>query len=65
MRRLVGFVALCPACRGVKHLGRSHVEGKGEEAIAQLMAVHGWSAEQAEAYAGLVLEIWKLRNGVS
>jgi hypothetical protein len=60
----VGLVAVCPACHGVKHLGRSYVEGRGDEAIAQRMAVHGSSAERAKAYAGLVLEIWKLRNGV-
>jgi hypothetical protein len=56
------LVAVCPACRGVKHLGRSYVEGRGDEAVDQLTAVHGSSAERAKAYAGLVLEIWKLRN---
>jgi hypothetical protein len=38
------------------------VQGRGDEAIEQLMAVNGWSAEQAEAYIDLVLEIWKLRS---
>ena len=40
------------------------MEGRGDEAIAHLMAVNGWSAEQAEAYIELVLEIWRLRSRV-
>jgi hypothetical protein len=57
-----GLVALCPACHRVKHLGRSHAEGRGDGAIAQLMAVNGWSIEKTEAYIDLVLDIWKLRS---
>ena len=62
IQKLVGLVALCPACHGVKHFGRSHVVGKGDDAIDQLMSVNGWSWERAEAYIDLVLKIWRLRN---
>jgi hypothetical protein len=57
------LVALCPACHRVKHLGRSHLEGRGDEAIEKLIQVNGWSAERAEAYIDLVLDIWTLRSG--
>lgn len=64
VQRLVGLIALCPACHGVKHLGRSHVKGRGDEAIDQLMKINQWSATQADAYIELVLDIWKLRSRV-
>ena len=64
VQQLVGLVALCPACHRVKHFGRSHVEGRGDEAIEKLIQVNGWSAERAEAYIELVLEIWRLRSRV-
>ena len=62
IQRLVDLIALCPSCHGVKHLGRSHVKGGGDEAIEQLMRVNGWTGARAEAYVDLVLDIWKLRS---
>lgn len=64
VQRLIGLIALCPACHSVKHLGRSHVKGRGDEAIDQLMKVNRWSAAQADAYIELVLDVWKLRSRV-
>lgn len=64
IQRLVDLIALCPPCHGVKHLGRSHLKGKGDDAIEQLMRVNGWTAERAEGYVDLVLDIWKLRSVV-
>ena len=62
IQRLTGLIALCPSCHGVKHLGRSHLKGRGDDAIEQLMRVNGWSAAHADAYVDLVLDIWKLRS---
>ena len=62
IQRLVDLIALCPSCHGVKHLGRSHLKGRGDDAIEQLMRVNGWTATRAEAYVDLVLDIWKLRS---
>jgi 5-methylcytosine-specific restriction endonuclease McrA len=64
-QRLVDLIALCPPCHSVKHLGRSHLKGRGDDAIVQLMRVNGWTAARAEAYVDLVLDIWKLRSVVS
>ena len=64
VQRLSGLIALCPACHGVKHLGRSHVKGRGDEAIDQLIKVNRWSTAQADAYIELVLDVWKLRSRV-
>ena len=64
IQRLVDLIALCPACHGVKHLGRSHLKGRGDDAIDQLMRVNGWTDAHAEAYVDLVLDIWKLRSVV-
>lgn len=62
IQRLVDLIALCPSCHGVKHLGRSHVKARGDDATEQLMRVNGWTAARAEAYVDLVLDIWKLRS---
>ena len=64
VQRLAGLIALCPACHGVKHIGRSSIKGKGDDAIEQLMRVNGWTASRAEDYVDLVLDIWKLRSQV-
>ena len=65
VQRLVGLIALCPACHGVKHLGRSYLMGHDEEAIAHLRAVNGWTADHADTYVELVFAIWELRSRVS
>ena len=65
VQKLLGLIALCPACHSVKHLGRSHIVGRGDDAIGQLMSVNGWTWEHAEAYIDVVLRIWKLRSRAS
>ena len=65
VQKLVRLIALCPACHSVKHLGRSHVVGRGDDAIEQLMSVNGWTWERVEAYIDIVLRIWKLRSRAS
>jgi hypothetical protein len=62
LQKLLGLIALCPACHSVKHLGRSHVVGRGDDAVGQLMSVNDWTWEHAEAYIDIVLKIWKLRS---
>jgi hypothetical protein len=47
IQRLVGLVALCPACHRVKHIGLANHYGKFEEAVNHLMEVNGWNQEQA------------------
>jgi hypothetical protein len=39
VQRLVCMVALCPACHQVKHLGRAHAIGRGDQARAHLARI--------------------------
>ena len=55
VQRLTGFVALCPACHGVKHYGLSQLrEGRGDLPVgstrAHLREVNGWTDEDVTEY---------------
>ena len=55
VQRLDGFVALCPACHGVKHYGYSQIrEERGQlpagSTRAHLAAVNGWGEATVAAY---------------
>lgn len=62
LERMIG---LCPACHGVKHMGRSQVVGKGDEALAHLAAVNGWPPDLAQRYVDLAFFVWGKRSSVS
>ena len=62
IQRLVGLVALCPACHEVKHMGRSMSVGKGDKAKRHLMKINGWSASDVEYYIEAMFELWYRRN---
>lgn len=64
VQRLGGLVALCPDCHGVKHFGRSQAVGKGAQALAHLMRVNGWSADQAWDHIRQAFETWQRRSEV-
>lgn len=55
IQKLVGFIALCPACHSVKHLGFTSTKGLSalEKAIEHLKKVNGW--DNAHAY---LVEVW-------
>ena len=56
IQTLTGLIALCPSCHRVKHLGFAFVKGRGQEAIAHLMKVNGWSPEDTQHYVEAVFE---------
>jgi hypothetical protein len=53
-QRLMKLTALCPMCHHVKHFGRSMNTGYGEQALAWLCRVNGWSHEHGEKYVAAV-----------
>lgn len=59
---LVRLIGLCPACHGVKHMGRSQVVGKGDQALAHLAKVNEWPAELAQSYVDLAFHVWGRRS---
>ena len=59
---LVGLIALCPSCHEVKHIGRTMSIGKGSLALAHLMEVNGWDADEAALYIEDAFEVWERRS---
>ena len=62
VQTLVGFIALCPDCHLVKHLGRARAHGEGERAEAHLSRINGWNSQQTSRYIKLCMVLWRLRN---
>lgn len=61
-QRLVRMCALCPACHGVKHLGRSRQLGFGGDAARHLQEVNGWDAELTAQYIAEAFALWRERS---
>jgi hypothetical protein len=64
MQRLVGMMALCPACHEVKHFGRAVRRGRGEQVRAQLARINGWSGDEVEEHLRTTAEVWHRREEV-
>ena len=59
---LRGFIALCPNCHQVKHMGRAMSIGKGKQATKHLARVNGWSVQDAQYYIEAMFEVWHRRS---
>ena len=62
IQKLLGFVALCPDCHQVKHLGLSQMRGLEEECIKHLMKVNNITKKEAKLYIAECWDIWSGRN---
>lgn len=62
IQRLVGTIALCPACHEATHYGLTQVRGREKEAKQHIMKVNGWSESQANKYIREKWSEWSLRN---
>jgi hypothetical protein len=49
IQKLVGLIALCPACHEVKHIGFAQLQGRYAEAISHLCKVNSISRNKAYA----------------
>ncbi len=63
VQRLVGLLALCPACHEAKHIGYASSVGRGGQARAHLARVNGWSMDDVELYLEMQFEQWSRRSG--
>jgi len=62
IQRLVGFIALCPSCHLVKHIGRARAHCEGQVAEAHLSTVNGWTLQKTSRYIELCMSLWRVRN---
>jgi hypothetical protein len=70
-QRLVGLIALCPDCHGVKHLARTRLvsieQGDPsiyENALRHLAAVNGWDDARVQAYLSEANELLQRREAL-
>ena len=59
---LKGFIALCPDCHTVKHLGLAQIRGLYNKAIEHLASVNNISIKEADEYAKECFEVWRERS---
>jgi hypothetical protein len=62
IQTLIGFIALCPQCHQVKHVGFARINGKEPEVIRQLMKVNNITSTMADNYIIESFKIWKKRS---
>lgn len=62
VQKLVGFVALCPMCHAVKHMGLASIRGVHEEALAHFAKVNGMSLAKAARAEGEAWRVWGERS---
>lgn len=62
VQTLEGFIALCPSCHKVKHIGRARLQGKSVETTAHLAIVNGWAYLTAEKYVDKQFAVWRERS---
>lgn len=49
VQRLERLIALCQGCHMTQHIGYAGMQGLGEQVLAQLQKVNGWTRRQAVA----------------
>lgn len=59
---LMGFIALCPPCHRVKHLGHTISIGLGDRAFSHLKKVNGLSPNEVLEYVEHVFAQWETRS---
>ena len=62
VQKLVGTIALCPACHESTHYGLAQVRGRDVEARQHLMAVNHWTEAQANRHIRQTMDLWRRRS---
>lgn len=64
VQRLLGLVALCPACHEVKHIGRAEAIGRLRPAKAHLKHVNGWTEQEVDHHLDWAFAVWDARSAL-
>lgn len=62
IQKLTGFIALCPMCHKVKHIGLAQVNGEYDMVFKHLKKVNGIDDNKANCYIEDVFEEWKWKS---
>ena len=61
-QKLVGFIALCPDCHMVKHIGLAQIQGNFDKALKHLMLVNKMTKDEAKDYVIKANIVWNKRS---
>lgn len=64
IQKLMRFIALCPSCHEVKHIGRANVMGNFDRAINHFMQVNKVDNEFADYYMEKVERVFNNRSRI-
>jgi hypothetical protein len=62
VQKLMGTIALCPACHEVKHIGHAGIRGRQAQALNHLARVNGWTVAEARKYMHSCFTRWSGRS---
>lgn len=62
VQRLERFIALCPSCHEVKHIGLATIKGRREIVVDHFAKVNVLSLEEANKYVLEAFNIWHTRS---
>lgn len=62
IQKLIDFIALCPDCHRVKHIGLAEIKGEQHLAMKQLKKVNGINDIIAHKYLAHCVYIWRKRS---
>jgi len=62
IQKLIGLIALCPACHEVKHMGFANISGRGHIAAQHLAKVNEWTTDRTDQYIQEQFAIWQERS---
>jgi len=62
IQTLKGFIALCPSCHQVKHIGLSQIRGLKKECLKHLMFVNKITKKEANMQILETARIWEERS---
>ncbi len=64
---LTGFIALCPDCHSVKHIGRTFSLGESsrKKAIHHLMKINEWTILEAQNHIDEAIDLWIKRSFIA
>ncbi len=65
VQRLIGTVALCPACHLATHYGFARISGKEKVAKNQILTVNGWTEDQLLDHIRLAEAEWLERSRIN
>lgn len=62
VQTLKGFIALCPPCHKVKHIGLAQVQEKFFDSLIHLMQINKWNKQETENYIAKQFELYQYRS---